>query len=275
VELEAASQGPGEHEGSRRMVASGVVQRHDQGAPLVVLVHGFAIPFTGFDRWLAWRMRRAGASTVRVDLPFHLRRTAPGRRSGDAFFSIDPAHTRAVVRQSAEDVAALVRWGREELTTSVSLVGTSLGGLIVMLLAGLIEVDAVVAVAPLLDPPASFTERPPGALQRRMGMLGEGDGYWGRDRRAAKRALDGALAPLVPRNLRPVTPVERVTVVRAGSDLIVGPGPVDELAAAWGMEVWRYPLGHITLMNAPGLSRRIVERAVELRAVADTLQLAG
>jgi pimeloyl-ACP methyl ester carboxylesterase len=276
LELEGESAGPGSHPGSRRLVATAHVRRMSpETMPLVVMVHGFAIPFTGFDRWLAWRMRRRGASTVRVDLPLHLRRTAPGRASGDGYFSIDPAHTRAVVRQSVEDVAAVIAWGRKHVSPVISLVGTSLGGLIATLLAALLDVDSVLAVAPLCDPPASFTQRPPGALQRRMGMLGEGESYWGPDRRAAKELLDTTLAPLVPRNLNPVTPGDRVTIVRPANDLIVGSGPMDELAAAWGTTVWKYPHGHITVMNAPGIASRIVERAVDVQLATVPVELAG
>jgi dienelactone hydrolase len=276
VELAGESSGPGTHPGSTRLMASSHIHRNpDPALPVVILVHGYAIPFTGFDRWLAWRIRRRGASTIRIDLPYHLRRTPPGRDSGDGFFSIDPAHTRAVVQQSVEDVAALVAWARSEVSPLVSVVGTSLGGLITVLLAALVDLDGVVAVAPLCDPPASFTMRPPGALQRRLGMLGEGDSYWGRDRRVAKEFLDLALAPLVARNLEPVTAGERITLVKADNDLIVGPGPIDELAAAWGTDLWRYPQGHITVMNAPGVARRIVDRVVDVHPRGDVMRLAG
>ena len=80
----------------------------------------------------------------------------------------------------------------------------------------------------------------------------------------------------MPRNLTPVTTPDRITLVRPAADLIVGPGPIDELAAAWGTEVWRYPHGHITVMNAPGLARRVIERLTntELEA-AERLRLAG
>ncbi len=277
LELVADSEGPGTHRGSREMLATAHVRRRsrDAAAPLIVMVHGFAIPFTGFDRWLAWKMRRRGASTVRVDLPYHLRRSVPGRASGDGFFSIDPPHTRLVVRQAVEEVASLVAWARAEVTPYVCVIGVSLGGLIATLCAALLDLDRVIAIAPLCDPPASFSMRPPGALQRRMGMLGDGEGYWGRNRAAAKAALEGALAPLTARLLRPVTPGNRVTLVRADHDLIVGPGPVDELASAWGTELWTYPHGHITVMSARGVGQRIIDRAVDVGAARGDLQLAG
>jgi hypothetical protein len=76
---------------------------------------------------------------LRIDLPFHLRRSPPRARSGDGFFSIDPVHTRAVIRQSVEDVAALVAWTRAAVTPTVRVLGTSLGGLISLLTVALVS----------------------------------------------------------------------------------------------------------------------------------------
>ncbi|MFN2583110.1 MAG: hypothetical protein ABR498_10265 [Candidatus Dormibacteria bacterium] len=276
VELVGESEGPGNHAASRRLRATAHLRRSGPPAPLVLLVHGYAIPFTGFDRWLAWRMRRRGAQTVRMELPFHLRRSVPGENSGDHYFSIDPAHTRAVVRQSVEDVAAVVEWARHELTADVRVLGTSLGGLISLLLTALVEVDLSLAVAPLCDPPASFTERPPGAMQHYLGMVGKGDGFWGPDRATAGSALAGALAPLVVHNLTPMTPRDRIAIVRPALDLVVGAAPMDELAAAWDIESWRYPQGHITVMYADGLPRRIVDHLTSpLIDAPGSLALAG
>lgn len=275
LELEGDSDGPGEHDGSRRLVATAHVRRGAEDAPLLLIVHGYAIPFTGFDRWLGWRVRRRGVSTVRLDLPFHLRRTVPGKNSGDGYFSIDPPHTRAVVRQSVEDAAAIVAWARREVTADVRLMGTSLGGLIALLLAAMVEIEEVAGVAPLVDPAASFAMRPPWLMQRHLGMLGEGDSYWGNDRAAALRVLEGALAPLRVCNLSRATASERITLVRAAADMIVGPEPIDELAAAWGAEVWQYPQGHVTVMNAPGLATRLIERLTRPMEKGENLRLAG
>jgi len=276
LELEAPSSGPGTHPGASRMFATAHIRHGAHAAPMVVLVHGFAVPFTGYDRWQAFRLRREGAHTARIDLPFHLRRRVPGKDSGAEFFSIDPERMRDVVRQSVEDVAALVAWARTEVTPHVAVLGVSLGGLVAALLAALVEVDTLVAVAPLADPAESFTQRPPVAIQRRMGMLGEGSDFWGPDSRTALHTIEAGLAPITPRTLTPVTPGERITIVRPTGDLVVGPGPMAQLAEAWGAELWDYPHGHITVMNARGLTARIRERL--LRAApreAALLPLAG
>jgi hypothetical protein len=278
LELVGPSHGPGSHPGSREFVATAHVDRTrlGAGAPMVLLVHGYAVPFTGYDRWLAWRMRRLGAHTMRLDLPFHLRRSAPGRVSGDDFFSIDPVRTREVVRQSVEDAAALVAWARREVTPNVCVVGVSLGGLVSTLLATQVQLDGLIGVVPLCDPAFSFTRMPRGPMQRLLGMLGEGQSYWGRDAATAHRTLDGALAPLMARNFTPATPGDRITFVRALNDLIVGPQPVAALADAWGADLWTYPHGHITVMNARGIATRIRDRAVAAGAgSSQDLQLAG
>jgi len=264
LELEGDSEGPGTHWGSRRLIATAHVRRTREPAPFVLLLHGYAVPQTSYDRWLARQMRLRGAHTARLDLPYHLRRTAPGARSGDGYFSIDPAHIRAVVRQSVEDAAAIIGWAREEVSPAVVVVGVSLGGLIATLLAALLELDRVVAVAPFCDPAATLSLRPPVPSLRHLGMIGEDDASWGPDRASAGRMLHETLAPLTARNLTPRTPGDRITLVRAMQDLVVGPDPVTALAEAWHTELWTYPHGHITVMSAGGIARRITERATTL-----------
>jgi len=276
LELVGPSEGPGTHPGSRKLFASAHVRRGQSGAPMVVMVHGFAVPFTGYDRLAAWQLRRRGAHTVRIDLPFHLRRRIPGKPSGASYFSIDLERMRAVVRQSVEDVAAVVAWARQEVTSNIVVFGVSLGGLISSLLAALVEVEGLVAVAPLVDPASSFTERPPVLVQRRMGMLGAGDDFWGRDSRSARHTVEAGLAPIRPRSLTPATPGERITIVRPLRDLIVGPAPMLELAQAWGADLWDYDHGHITIMNAQGFSARVRDRLLtRAPALGHDMQLAG
>lgn len=275
LELAGDSSGPGTHPGSRRLYATAHVSPRGRTAPLVVLLHGYAIPFTGYDRWMAWRMRRRGAHTVRLSLPFHLRRAAPGGHSGDHFFSLDPAHMRAVVRQSVEDTAAIVAWARREVTDDVRLLGTSLGGLMALLLSALTPVARTLVIAPFCDPPASFTQRRRGAMHEYMGMLGEAAGYWGRDRESAREVLEETLAPITPRRLRPVTPPDRITIVQSTADRVVGPEPMEELAQAWATPLWRYPYGHITVMNARGLASRVVDHLTAPEGATDRLALAG
>lgn len=261
LELEGESEGPGGHWGSRRFLSTAHIRQTPGPAPFVLLLHGYAVPQTTYDRWLARQMRRRGAHTARLDLPYHLRRTLHGQRSGDGYFSLDPAHIRAVVRQSVEDAAAIIAWARAEVTPNVSVVGVSLGGLIATLLAAQLDLDRVIAVAPFCDPAATLSQRPPTPSLRHLGMIGDDTQSWGTDRAAAGRFLQETLAPLVARNLTPRTPGHRITLVRAMQDLVVGADPVTELASAWDTELWTYPHGHMTVMSASGIARRIADKA--------------
>lgn len=265
LRLEAASQGPGDHAGARKLVATAHLRRRaTDGIPTVLVLHGYAVPFPFWDALQARRLRALGAHTVRLDLPFHLRRRPPRHNSGEGFFGTDPARIRATVRQAVEDAAAIVAWARAEVGPRVAVMGVSLGGLVACLLATQVRLDSVVAVAPLCDPPATFLENMPRNLARRIGLTATSGGAWGEDRDGARAMLDAALAPLVPRNFAPRTPPGAITVVRPELDLIVGPQPIADLAAAWGVEMWDYPYAHITVMNAPGIGDRIRRRVLRL-----------
>jgi pimeloyl-ACP methyl ester carboxylesterase len=263
LRLEGVSDGPGTHPGSARLIATAqLADGLPDGAPLVLIVHGYAVPVPFWDVLQARAFRRAGAHTVLIDLPFHLRRRVPGRRSGDGFFSADPSRILATIRQSVEDASALVAWARREVTPTVGVVGVSLGGLVGSLLAAQVPLDAAMLVAPLCDAPSTFMQFLPSNAQRRLGITGDRGGRWGDDRASARIRLDAALGPIVPRNLVPVTEPSRITMVRPLHDIIVGAEPVAELARAWGVEVWDYPYGHITVMNAPGIGARMRQRVM-------------
>jgi dienelactone hydrolase len=261
LELEGESEGPGSHWGSRRFLSTAHIRRTPGPAPFVLLLHGYAVPQTTYDRWLARQLRQRGAHTARLDLPYHLRRTLPGQRSGDGYFSLDPAHIRGVVQQSVEDAAAIIAWARAEVSPTVAVVGVSLGGLIATQLAAHLDLDRVIAVAPFCDPATTLSQRPPTPSLRHLGMIGEDTQSWGPDRATAGRFLDETLAPLVSRNFTPRTPGNRITLVRAMQDLVVGADPVTELAGAWHTDLWTYPHGHMTVMSASGIARRIADAA--------------
>lgn len=266
LRLEAPSAGPGGHPGAGKLIATArLAPGAAPDAPMVLIVHGYAVPIPFWDALQARSLRRRGAHTMLIDLPFHLRRRMPGRHSGDGFFGTDPARIRATVRQSVEDAAALVAWARREVTPSVAVLGVSLGGLVATLLAAEIELDAAVAVAPFCDAPATLIERMPRNARRRIGLSATSGGAWGADPAAARALLDEALAPIVPRNLVPRTSPARITLVRPELDMIVGPEPIAELAATWGTDLWDYPFGHITVMNAPHIGSRIRDRLLERR----------
>ncbi|MDQ6847665.1 MAG: hypothetical protein M3019_08820 [Candidatus Dormibacteraeota bacterium] len=268
LRLEGQSDGPGGHPGASKLIATAhITHGLGAGAPMILLVHGYAVPVPALDALVARKLRAQGTHTMRIDLPFHLRRRMPGHSSGDGFFGTDPARIRATVRQAVEDAAALVAWARANVTPTVAVMGVSLGGLVTSLLAAQVPLESVMAVAPLCDPPLTFLEHMPPRLARQLGLNSTSGGAWGDNRHEARAMLDAALAPLVPRNFSPRTAPENITLVRPELDIIVGPQPIADLAAAWGAELWDYPYGHITVMNAPGVGARIRDRLLDPRRI--------
>jgi dienelactone hydrolase len=255
LDLAAPSAGPGGHPGSRQVV--GRVAVHPRpGAPAVLLLHGYAALTPAYEEHHMRRLLRRGLSAARIDLPFHLGRRVPGRGAGAGFFGGDPAHTRGVLRQATEDAAAVIAWLRRELSPSVGVLGFSLGGLVACLLGARVSLESLVAVTPPCDLAELTLVRSPARLRRELGLV-PGGGRWGADPAAARAALARALAPVTPRLLGLRTPGDRVTLVAARHDLIVGETPVRELAAAWHSECWGYGHGHVTVMAARGLADRI------------------
>lgn len=254
--LTGESRGPGDDPGSRRLVATARITRGRRDLPFVLLVHGLLAPSPWYEERQGRLLTARGAHAARIDLPFHLRRRS-GERSGEGYIRADLRWTREVVRQSVEDCAAVLAWARAEVSDHVAVWGTSLGGLVALLLAAQQRLDAAVAVAPFCDPVDTVLEHLPVRTRRVLGLDHGGGGVWGRDRAAARAVVAGALAPIVVRNLVPgATPGGRIAIIRPTLDGIVGDGPMAELADAWGAELWNYPLGHVSVLHAHGLGAR-------------------
>lgn len=259
VDLEAPSSGPGVHPGSTKLMARAHLLESVSRPPIVIILHGFAIPNALYEEGQCHALTRRGASAVRLDNPWHLRRRARGQRSGEGFMTADPMRLLSSTRQAVEDAAAVVAWARQR-SDHVAVLGTSLGGLVACLLATQVELDAVVAVAPFCNPSWTLLNNLPINLRRKLGVAGGKFGVWGRDRDVAREVLDQSLAPVICRNLTPVTPPQRITLVCPSNDLIVGPEPITDLAKRWKTDLWDLRHGHISVVHARGLSERIFVR---------------
>ena len=257
-DLTAPSRGPGDDPGSRRLEATAHLLPGRRDLPFVLVVHGLLEPRPWYEERRCRALTASGAHAARIDLPLHLRRRRPGTRSGEGYIRADLRWTREIVRQSVEDCAAVLAWARTEVSDRVAVCGISLGGLMAVLLAAHLELDSVVAIAPFCDPAGTFMDRLPGRTRRELGLEGEAGGIWGPDRDGARRVVGGALAPIVARTFRPpATPGGRIAVVRPTLDGVVGDAPMAELAEAWGAELWSYPQGHVSVLNAAGLRGRV------------------
>lgn len=145
----------------------------------LVCVHGFGMgsnPLLDLNAFRAAQLTRAGCNVAIAVLPMHGQRSG-GRALGEGFMSIDLVDSMHGLAQAAWDVRRLVAWLRaEQGAGAVGLMGHSLGGHVVSLVAGLEDgLSCVVAGIPVVDLPDLFRRHSPAAIAseaERHGVLG-------------------------------------------------------------------------------------------------------
>jgi dienelactone hydrolase len=214
--------------------------------PAVILVHGWNDAPNHYYRFpkLAQKINHAGMSAVTMELPYHFRRR-PRQRLGAAsnFLSADILRTAQAAGQAVAELRAMTRWLKEQGCPKVGLLGVSLGGW----LGGLAachepRLDAVALVVP-----ATRLDR---AIQEAAFC------------KSIHAALGGRKIDMGRLNLLTAAPQmgkENVLLVEAEYDCFVPKDTVEELCRCWGgPEIWRFPVGHVTVFQVPGLTRRLV-----------------
>ncbi|HET9050940.1 MAG TPA: alpha/beta hydrolase family protein [Candidatus Dormibacteraeota bacterium] len=260
MELVGPSRGPGDHWGATNLKAH-VALSPRADAPFVLLLHGYAVPAPWYEERQMQVLARRGISSARLEMPFHLSRRLPRQPVGAGYFSSDTVRTLAVLSQTTEDSSAVLAWARDELgMPRIGVHGVSLGGLIGGLLAANMEMDSAILISPPCDLAAIMMEYAPIRLRRELDIVDGRGGPWGADTASARATLARELAPVTLRHLRPRMRPDRIVVVLANHDRIVGAGPVRDMATTWGAEVWPYSTGHVTLLAARGLGGRIHDR---------------
>lgn len=216
----------------------------DLGA--VILVHGWNDKPNHYWRFpsMAREFARAGLTAITLELPYHFHRRPRGRPPLECdFLSADILRTALAARQAVMEIRALTRWLAEQGRPKIGLLGVSLGGW----LGGLAachegRIDGVVLVVPAVR------------LDRMIDEVAFCQ--------SIKSALGGKkldLGRLDLRRGRPQARKENVLLLKARHDLFVPPETVEELGATWGgPEIWTLPFGHLSVVGAPGLTRRLL-----------------
>jgi pimeloyl-ACP methyl ester carboxylesterase len=213
--------------------------------PSVIFLHGWNAELQ--DQWLcpfwAQLLARAGVNGFMFELPFHSTRRPGPKDSIRNFLSGDLLHVMQATHQSLADVRALAKWLRAEGSPRVGLWGISLGAW----LAGLAsahqpEIDLAVMVTPVVRMDRALRDLP-FCAQIRDDLQGIDDQF---------RLLN--LVAHAPR-LSP----EQMLIVASQLDLFAAPETIDELESAWRPEVWRFQHGHISILIAASIMRRVAK----------------
>lgn len=107
--------------------------------PAVVILHYWGATDLRVETNLAHRLNAHGIAGVVVTLPYHLKRTPPGSRTGAMAITSDPDKLIQTMVQSVADVRRAVDWvqSRAEFDSArIGISGTSLGALVAALAVG-------------------------------------------------------------------------------------------------------------------------------------------
>lgn len=198
----------------------------DGPAPLVIVLHYWGATDLGVETAFAKRLATAGVAAALLSLPYHLERTPPGLRSGEAAISSNPAAMKETLAQALADVRRTIdwAWSRPEVDAKrIGIAGTSLGALVSALSFG---VDDRIGAGAFL--------------------LGGGDlahVFWNSSRTVAVRdamrsrgytesRLRDEFSELEPLNALRTAPARPTLVVSARYDTVVPPKSSSELIEA-------------------------------------------
>ena len=227
-----------------------------QDRPSVLLLHGWNDAINHYFRFpaMAGQFNRLGFNAATLEAPFHFQRRPRELGAWGNFLCPDILRTVEAARQAIAESRSFTEWLRQQGCPAVGLLGVSLGGW----LAGLaICHDSRFSCAVLLVPVA------------RMDRLIEEAAFCRNLRLAMKGQRVGA-ANLNLTEGRPVMARENILLIEAVHDMFVPRETLEQLWRAWDQpDMWRLPHGHISVLGAPGLTRRIIGwMAPRLRARA-------
>ena len=237
-------------------VVRAFVLRHDDGPrPWLICVHATEMGRPEVDRRLfraEYLHRHFGLNVVMPVLPLHGARR-PARGSGAFFPTLDILDNVHGLAQAASDVRSVIAWVRAQEPRGIGLVGISLGGYVVSLVAGLEDpLDCVIAGLPVVDFPHVFKRNAPPEVRSnpRYAALVE-----------RSRTVHRVVSPLA---FDPATPVDRRFIFAGQADRLVD--PVRHAAVLW--EHWGRPDihwfagGHVGHLVGRGINR-FVDQALE------------
>lgn len=213
-----------------------------QEKPVVLLLHGWndRLDHYYFFPRHARRLNKMGLNVATLQMPWQFDRRPHGLGAWGNILCADALHTVEATLQALTDIRAMVNWLTKQSCPSIGLWGVSMGAWF----SGLtICHDPRIGCAILTVPIASLDN-----------VIAEAKFC------ESIRATMGTEVDLRRLNLvsnSPAIAKDKILLVEAEHDLFVRKNDVEELWRAWGQpEIWRYAMAHISILFAPGYSRR-------------------
>jgi dienelactone hydrolase len=219
-------------------------ERQWQERPTVILLHGWNDKIDHYWRFpdIARQINYQGINAATLEAPYHFQRRPRHLGSWSNFLCPDILRTTRATAQAISEIQAFAEWLRVQGCPAIGLWGVSLGAWLVGLAACH---DARWSCAVLMAPIA------------RLDCLIERAAFC-RHIRAALQGQPLATGRLNLTSCRPAIPPSNILLIEAEHDLFMAKETLEQLWRAWERPaMWRVPEGHISVMAAVGLSRRI------------------
>ena len=209
---------------NRQAHANVLRHRHGADRPWLVHLHGFSMgvprDLEAF-RALHWH-RDKGFNVIQPVLPLHGPRRA-GKRSGDAFVTLDYLNNVHGMAQAVWDVRRCIAWARDQGASTVVVHGVSLGAYTAALLSGLEPgLGGVIAGVPSVDLAWVMRQHVPKAAQAAV----EAHGLF--DERAD--LVHTVVSPLA---FEPLVPLDRRFIYAGVADRMAKPEAAQRLWKHW------------------------------------------
>lgn len=232
----------------------------DRGRPTIVLIHGWGAG----SHWMTERAfvlpywLRHGYDVLAFQLPFHGNRAPAGiGKSGSLFPSANPLRTNEGFGHAIYDLRALAMFLRKRGSSTVGVMGMSLGGYTTALWASIAGpgepggVDFAVAMIPAVSMSRLFWQHGEDSpVRRRASKAG-----------ITEDLLAEAFAVHAPTTRAPRVPNDRLYVIAGRGDRITPPDQAETLARHWDREILWFDGGHLTQVGR-GDALRIVRRSL-------------
>lgn len=223
----------------RNGIAHAWVARHSSGdRPWLICLHGLGTggPYADFAGFRSVMLHHElGLNLLMPVLPLHGPRK-PSALPVASLLSFDLLDAFHGVSQAVWDTRRLIQWARAQGATKVGVYGLSMGSYVASLLAGLDDIDLVMAGIPVCDIPDLFVHHAP-ADQRQEA---EDHGVLG----VRTRELFELVSPL---SVSPHTALENRFIFAGSDDKVSTPEQAERLWEHWGQPGIRwFAGGHVS-----------------------------
>ncbi len=202
--------------------------RREGPVPVVIILHYWGALDVRAERSTAVELNRRGVAGVVVHLPYHLKRTPAGARSGQLAIVPKPESMIRTMAQGVLDVRRAVDWveSRPEFATGrIGIAGTSLGAIVAAVVCG---VEPRVRLAAFVLGGADLAHilwNSSRVVKERDQMRREG---------LTEERLRTALAPIEPLRFLPEAKLDRSYVIGARYDSVIPAADTQKLIDALG-----------------------------------------